>query len=63
MMIGNSMKSDVVPMIDAGGWGVFVPHGLAWDIEHAEPPDHSPRYHSIPDLGALSTLLDQITKG
>jgi putative hydrolase of the HAD superfamily len=63
MMIGNSMKSDVVPMIDAGGWGVFVPQGLAWDIEHAEPPDHSARYHSIPDLGALSALLDQITKG
>ena len=63
MMIGNSMKSDVVPMIDAGGWGVFVPHGLAWDIEHAEPPVHSTRYQTIPDLGALPALLDQLTKG
>ncbi|MDG1471814.1 MAG: HAD family hydrolase [Ascidiaceihabitans sp.] len=63
MMIGNSMKSDVVPMIDAGGWGVFVPHGIAWEIERADPPVHSPRYHTIPNLGALSALLGDLTKG
>ena len=28
MMVGNAMASDVVPMIAAGGWGVYVPHGL-----------------------------------
>jgi putative hydrolase of the HAD superfamily len=36
MMIGNSMKSDVLPALDAGAWGVFVPHGLTWELEHAE---------------------------
>jgi putative hydrolase of the HAD superfamily len=35
MMIGNSMKSDVLPAIEAGAWGVFVPHGLTWELEHA----------------------------
>ena len=25
MMVGNSMKSDVRPMVALGGWGVFVP--------------------------------------
>ncbi|BBU58747.1 haloacid dehalogenase [Mameliella alba] len=38
MMVGNSMKSDVVPAIEAGAWGVHVPHDLAWALEHAEPP-------------------------
>jgi putative hydrolase of the HAD superfamily len=28
MMIGNSMKSDVNPMIEAVVWGIYVPHGL-----------------------------------
>ncbi|MEP6065046.1 MAG: HAD family hydrolase [Paracoccaceae bacterium] len=60
MMIGNSMKSDVRPMIDAGGWGVYVPHDLQWDIEHAEPPNDHTRYHEITDLGALPELLDRI---
>ncbi len=26
MMVGNSMRSDVVPPISAGGWGIYVPH-------------------------------------
>nr|WP_249200565.1 HAD family hydrolase [Thetidibacter halocola] len=56
MMVGNSMKSDVRPAIEAGGWGVFVPHDLAWDLEHAEPPEH-PRYRALPDLGALPALV------
>ncbi|MBY5934614.1 HAD family hydrolase [Tateyamaria omphalii] len=57
MMIGNSMKSDVRPMIDAGGFGVFVPHDLAWDLEAAEAPDTHPRYAALPDLGALPDFL------
>ncbi|WP_299048404.1 HAD family hydrolase [uncultured Tateyamaria sp.] len=57
MMIGNSMKSDVRPMIDAGGFGVFVPHDLAWDLEHADAPEDHPRYATLPDLGALPDFL------
>ncbi len=60
MMIGNSMRSDVVPVIEAGGWGTYVPHGPIWEIEHAEPPTHSPRYHEIPDLAALPDLLSTL---
>ncbi|MEL6620735.1 MAG: HAD family hydrolase [Pseudomonadota bacterium] len=57
MMIGNSMKSDVRPMIDAGGFGVFVPHDLQWDFEHAEAPADHPRFAELPDLGDLPDLL------
>ncbi len=60
MMVGNSMKSDVRPAIDAGGWGVFVPHGLSWALEHAEPPHGHPRYRELPDLGGLVALLQQV---
>ncbi|WP_299295841.1 HAD family hydrolase [uncultured Tateyamaria sp.] len=58
MMIGNSMKSDVRPMIDAGGFGAFVPHDLAWDFEAAEAPDGHDRYLALPDLGALPDVLN-----
>jgi putative hydrolase of the HAD superfamily len=63
MMIGNSMKSDVCPMLDAGGWGIFVPHDLAWDLEHAETPEHHPRYRALRDLGDVPALLSTIPKG
>lgn len=60
MMVGNSMKSDVVPVVQTGGWGVYVPHGVTWEIEHAEPPQQAPRYHEITDLGALAALVERI---
>jgi putative hydrolase of the HAD superfamily len=60
MMIGNSMKSDVCPMIDAGGFGVFVPHDLEWGLEAAEAPTSHPRYAELPDLGALPDFLNEI---
>jgi putative hydrolase of the HAD superfamily len=57
MMIGNSMRSDILPVINAGGWGVYVPHDETWEIEHAPAPDVSPRYAALPDLSALPDLL------
>ncbi len=60
MMIGNSLKSDVVPAIEAGSWGVFVPHELTWVLEHVEAPVSSPRYRQIEHLGELVPLLAEI---
>lgn len=60
MMVGNSMKSDVLPMIEAGGWGTFVPHGLEWELEKAPEPTGSARYTRIDNLGGLANLLREI---
>jgi putative hydrolase of the HAD superfamily len=60
MMIGNSLKSDVVPAIEAGSWGVHVPHELTWVLEHVEAPVAAPRFRSIADLGELPALLETI---
>ncbi|WP_037317214.1 HAD family hydrolase [Ruegeria halocynthiae] len=57
MMVGNSMRSDVVAAIRAGCWGVYVPHGLVWEIEKAETPADNPRYRELQDLGELSQLI------
>ncbi len=39
-MIGNSLKSDVIPVAEIGGWAVHVPAALTWSHEHAELPAH-----------------------
>lgn len=57
MMVGNSLKSDVVPAIEAGGWGVHVPHDLIWALEHAEEPVGHPRYRQLAHLGELVDLI------
>ena len=56
MMVGNSLKSDVLPMITAGGFGVHVPHELIWALEHAERPENE-RFFELADLGGLPELL------
>lgn len=58
MMVGNSLKSDIVPAIAAGSYGVFVPHELTWVLEHIDEPSDAPRFRKIPHLGELRDLLD-----
>ncbi|WP_299963174.1 HAD family hydrolase [uncultured Roseobacter sp.] len=60
LMIGNSMRSDVLPMIAAGGWGILLDHPYAWDYEHAPVPEPSARYHMLSCLAGLMPLIDQI---
>lgn len=62
MMVGNSMASDVRPMIQAGGWGVLVPHGLTWAIEHAAAPADHPRFAEIETLADLPDLVERIPR-
>jgi putative hydrolase of the HAD superfamily len=57
MMVGNSLKSDVLPVIETGGWGVHVPHGLTWALEQADPPTGHARFRELPDLGGLPALV------
>jgi putative hydrolase of the HAD superfamily len=61
MMVGNSLKSDIVPAIAAGAWGIFVPHALTWVLEHVDAPTEAPRFRQIENLGELTGLLETIT--
>ena len=63
MMVGNSLKSDVIPALAAGAWGVFVPHPLTWAHEHAEPPHHENRFRELEHLGTLVDLIADIENG
>ncbi|TYB86363.1 HAD family hydrolase [Oceaniovalibus sp. ACAM 378] len=56
MMIGNSLKSDVIPVLTLGGWGVHVPHGVTWALEHAETPADHPRFREVESLERIAEL-------
>ena len=60
LMVGNSLKSDVLPAIEAGAHGVHVPHALTWALEHAEPPATEPLFHHLDDLSGLAPLVQKI---
>ena len=61
LMVGNSLKSDVIPALAAGSWGVHVPHGLTWALERADAPTDHPRFHALDHLGGLPGLVARLS--
>jgi putative hydrolase of the HAD superfamily len=58
VMVGNSLRSDIVPALAAGSFAIYVPHDLTWSYEHAEEPVDEPRYARIAHLGELAEAID-----
>ncbi|KIN62386.1 HAD superfamily hydrolase [Sulfitobacter noctilucicola] len=63
LMAGNSMASDVLPVLDAGGWAVHIPHALTWAYELATAPENRDRFTTLDKLGALPTYMEKLTGG
>lgn len=62
MMIGNSVKSDILPAIEAGSWGVHVPYEITWAMEHADEPVEHPRFRRLGHLGELFDIIVELDK-
>jgi putative hydrolase of the HAD superfamily len=60
LMAGNSIKSDVLPMIAAGGYGIYVPFDIVWAHEHEEVPVDTPRFFEVKDLSGVVDLVDRL---
>ncbi len=57
LMAGNSIKSDVLPMIEAGGHGVYVPFEVLWEHEHEDVPKDTPRFHEVKDIRGVVDVV------
>lgn len=57
LMVGNSMASDILPVLELGGWAAYVPQPLAWPLEDAPPPKRNPRFVELSGMGDLLPLL------
>lgn len=61
VMVGNSLKSDIVPALSAGCWGIFIPHELTWVLEHVEAPAHHPRFKQLNEFNELYEFITKIS--
>ena len=57
VMCGNSMRSDILPAIEAGAYGAHVPYPLTWAHEMADAPQGHPRFI---ELASIRDLPDWI---
>jgi putative hydrolase of the HAD superfamily len=56
VMVGNSLRSDILPVLELGARGIHVPYEITWAMEHAIAEDHHD-FVSIADLSELPDLL------
>ena len=61
VMAGNSLRSDVLPVAEAGAHAVHVPYVMSW-VHEQVPPDTLSRirYHEIPHIRELPRLLEAL---
>lgn len=52
VMVGNSVRSDILPVIEAGGRAVHIPHTVTWAHEVADHDGTVPTLRSITELPA-----------
>jgi putative hydrolase of the HAD superfamily len=60
LMVGNSLRSDVAPVLELGGWAVHVPYELTWALDRFDAEDSlraDPHFLSASSLAELPTLL------
>ena len=47
LMVGNSLKSDILPVLNIGGYGVHVPYHITWAHEHIEYSIDDEKFRSV----------------
>ena len=64
VMIGNSGRSDIVPVLALGAWAVHVPYHMTWAHEQVDESAfaaHS-RYRRIDSLAELPAVLTELAQ-
>ncbi len=57
LMIGNSMKSDILPVLNIGGYGVHVPFHTTWQHEKTEGPEHHDNLLKVDTISRIGEVL------
>jgi putative hydrolase of the HAD superfamily len=57
----SSLRSDILPILELGGYAVYVPYQMTWLHEAAEAPaSGTPRFYQLEHLSQLPGLLGQL---
>ncbi|WP_320112066.1 HAD family hydrolase [Draconibacterium orientale] len=57
LMIGNSYKSDIDPVLELGGFGIHIPFHITWIHEKAEEMEEHPNWIKLQTIGEVKNLL------
>ena len=61
LMVGNSLRSDIAPVLELGGWGVHVPYHTTWAHEaEAKVRIGGERMRSIAGMDQLPLAMQEL---
>jgi putative hydrolase of the HAD superfamily len=61
LMIGNSMRSDILPVLDLGGQAVHIPYRITWEHEAVSRPEIAPPgFHTLDSIREVPGLVGRL---
>ncbi len=60
LMVGNSLRSDVAPVVEIGGTGVHIPYAITWGHEQVTDNTLGNGYRTLASIGDLPRLLTDL---
>lgn len=57
LMIGNSIKSDILPVLNIGGYGIHIPFYEIWEHEITHEKINNPRFFEVNHISGIYPLL------
>jgi putative hydrolase of the HAD superfamily len=59
-MVGNSLRSDILPVLDLGGQAVYIPYANTW--AHENDTGNAQQVHGYYELENLGQLPDLVNR-
>ena len=57
LMVGNSLKSDIIPAIEAGWQGILIPYKLVWDMDVHEGDFSHERMQTLESICKITSQI------
>lgn len=59
LMIGNSIKSDIIPVLELGGYAIHVPYHTTWEYEKVNIKIDNPKFLEAENIQQIIRFLKQ----
>jgi putative hydrolase of the HAD superfamily len=60
LMLGNSLKSDILPVLELGGYGIHIPYHITWVHEQVDHEVAHERFFMVEHIGEAGELIRRI---
>jgi putative hydrolase of the HAD superfamily len=58
LMIGNTLKSDILPVLNLGGFGIHIPYHTTWAHEQIEQSIVNDQFKHVEHIIEILSILD-----